>query len=325
MTPSDPFATISEEYATVHSVFEKAAGLPSGPAFIGTYGDVFDDAAEVEQMASALSVIDEAAQDLGDPASIRQLLGSHPDALSEPYSKSDTLYVGLLKMASATQNASSTLASALSMLPTILTGDGATIAENVKTALSGWGGAAQSGNRARDAAHDLSARFAALEKKVEPALVTLSGSMLNNLATRNVAAIELLEKDVEEARKAYEDSFFGKGRKKEAYDDLSAKLAEKEPQLNLNTGFIAKVKGLDVAAMEVMPALQRLSNCLAGIEQRFVDSAANLRSVASAADNSQLSSREWLDKALNLPDAVDAWSKLAQQSQDFVQNSLGGQ
>lgn len=324
MTAADTFATISKEYTTTSSFFKRVAALPSGAAFISTYGDVFDDAAAVEQMASALSVIDESAQDLGGPKSVKQLIASNPDALLDAYSTSDTLYLGLLKMASATQNASQTLAFTLSSLPKVLSsgGNSATIAENVKAVLSGWGGAAQSGNKARDIAQDLAARFAALEKKVEPALVTLSGSMLNNLATRNVTAIELLEKDVEEARKAYEDVLFGKRKRKEAYEKLKARLAQKEPQIKLNMDFIAAVKGLDVAANEVMPALQRICNALVGLKERFLESTANVRGAARNADNSQLSSKGWLDKALNLPAAADAWSQLEKQAQNFLNNSL---
>jgi len=291
------------------------------------YGSLFSDKTAVETMGAALMAVAADIKRLGGPGTLKKAVAASPDLVSEPYSSSDELWLGLVKLASETQDASKTLVDTLESLPSLISGgEEAFAVRKVKLALCGPGGAATAGNTARGVATELAERFRAMSKAMEPILMDIATSPLFHLASQQAiylsSEVQTLETKVKKANESWEKALFGKAEKQETCEKLSAQLRTARENLRSSQTYRDGFRGLDIKANAVIPALTKISGSLTALASQFEAVRTTMMSFCTHANASQLANKEWVFNALGLPDLHASWSDLENQAKSFVQTCL---
>ena len=343
------FKFITDEWLDLLTWMTKVRGLPRTPAaFSAEYG-AFNDAADARTTESALISAAEAADSLGSVAEVKQAIagdGSYLTSATAP----TMLYARLVWWALQVQSAATTVEHTLSTLAAVLDGEHAT-PDDVRTLLtdpeSGLAGVV---DKAAVTGHDLATELGNLRVRVLPQIRTFAGTKMVSEANQALGALgaqlaELHEQAAEDYKNWKHEVLgpgdpppaidagttddatsmfswpFGKGKERKAkadYEQVVQQMSALRETQAQKAKFVADVRGLDVAGAGVAPALGDLAAGVSTIADTLDQFATRCRSVATSANDEQLTNLGWLTNALG----ADGVASLGRDAQEFIQLAL---
>lgn len=315
-----------QEWTELAKFFAHASRLPANERAFETRYGTFQEKSGVRQFLSALQEVNEVAQSLGNPASLKERISEDGDYLfkTEP---PGVIYHHLLWLATHIANAASTVKKGYADLAGLfdMPGPPGSRAQGVKRVLVGNGGLASTAARAQSEVRQLTDNLEPFVPRLMQAVRTFNQTALFNEANQTIGYLEektrQAQKRAEEAKRKAK-AWYARKTRREQYEGLLKEIEAKRAEIERKRLFVHELDGFSVAADRVVPAVKRIDNKLKGIEKLFADLEVNAASVCKLATGEQLSDRNWVARALSLSDEMEKWDAIENAAHDSVQQAM---
>lgn len=345
--PATPnhYLSFGDDWAQLLAWCQQAERIPAdASSFTARYGP-FQDAEDVADFSAALAQVQALSRELGGPAALTQALARQPELLSGPTPPKD-LYGQILWLAGQVANAASIFQSTLKGLTQVLapsTGDVAQRGTALKSVLAGEGGLSATAATLRRQCAGARDGLSAFHDRLALVTKRLAGTALLDAANQKIGELgNALPRLRQQAAEAYQKwtgkplskatvaerkSSFKLPRAKKTdweavYNQLTQEIQDYEAQLARKQQLVNDLKGFFKRGDRVVAAVLDIDNQLRRVQARFEKAGNRMIQVSAISNFEQLSSLDWVSKALDLSTELEKWQLLAEDARAFLSNAL---
>jgi hypothetical protein len=339
------FDFVSNGWRVVEPWASTVRRLPRSPAgFAASYG-TFADAADADRTVSALIAAAEAADRFGSVADVKAAIAADGTYLTSP-APPDMLVGRLMWWVLQVQNTATLVEASLGSLATVLASGSATPGDVRSVLTDESAGVTAALERTAAAGRDVASQLGHLRDRLLPQIETFAGTKMVSAANQALSKLNAQLTDLrEQAAQDYQvfkhealapgdpppldpnddDSSswwpLGKNKQRRARADYSRvvdEMAALRQSAAPTAKFVADVRGLDVAGVQVVPAIGGIAAGVGKIVDTLDGLATRCHSVAASASDDQLTDHNWLTTAL----AAQPTIALGTDAHDWINHAL---